>query len=66
MQDQVKLCVAQAIIKLCVAQAIMGAKGKCEQEMNALGQDIDEMATEARMSEEKAQRTMVDAARQDS
>ena len=44
----------------------MGAKGKCEQEMNALGQDIDEMATEARMSEEKAQRTMVDAARQDS
>ena len=41
----------------------MGAKGKCEQEMNTLGQDLDEMAAEARMSEEKAQRTMVDAAR---
>ena len=42
----------------------MGAKGKCEQEMNTLGQDLDEMTAEARMSEEKAQRTMVDAARQ--
>jgi len=47
----------------CQNQAIMGAKGKCEQEMNTLGQDLDEMATEARMSEEKAQRTMIDAAR---
>merc|ERR1712210_439604 len=28
-----------------------------------MGQDLDEMAAEARMSEEKAQRTMVDAAR---
>jgi len=41
----------------------MGAKGKCEQEVNLLGQDLDEMAAEARMSEEKAKRTMVDAAR---
>jgi len=47
----------------CQNQAIMGAKGKCEQEMNTLEQDLDEMAAEARMSEEKAQRTMVDAAR---
>ena len=46
-------------------QAIMGAKGKCEQEVNLLGQDLDEMAAEARMSEEKAKRTMVDAARQE-
>ena len=46
-------------------QAIMGAKGKCEQEINLLGQDLDEMAAEARMSEEKAKRTMVDAARQE-
>ena len=41
----------------------MGAKGKCEQEINALGQDLDEMTAEARLSEEKAQRAMVDAAR---
>merc|ERR1712147_223482 len=41
----------------------MGAKGKCEQEVNLLGQDLDEMAAEARMAEEKAKRTMVDAAR---
>jgi len=47
----------------CQNQAIMGAKGKCEQEVNLLGQDLDEMAAEARMSEEKAKRTMVDAAR---
>merc|ERR1719430_799888 len=31
--------------------------------MNTLGHDLDEMAAEARMSEEKAQRAMVDAAR---
>merc|ERR1712059_195394 len=47
----------------CQNQAIMGAKTKCEQEMNTLGHDLDEMITEARMSEEKAQRAMVDAAR---
>ena len=41
----------------------MGAKGKGEQEINALGQDLDEMTAEARLSEEKAQRAMVDAAR---
>ena len=44
-------------------QAIQGAKAKSEQEMNTLGHDLDEMAAEARMSEEKAQRAMVDAAR---
>merc|ERR1719167_1199225 len=47
----------------CQNQAIVGAKSKCEQEMNNLGHDLDEMTTEAQMSEEKAQRAMVDAAR---
>merc|ERR1711970_1303783 len=44
-------------------QAISGAKSKCEQEMNTLGHDLDEMTGEAHMSEDKAQKAMVDAAR---
>merc|ERR1719425_130282 len=47
----------------CQNQAISGAKSKCGQEMNNLGHDLDEMTGEAHMSEEKAQRAMVDAAR---
>merc|ERR1719347_2022435 len=47
----------------CQNQAITGAKMKCEQEMATLGQDMDEMVSEAAMSEEKAQRAMIDAAR---
>merc|ERR1719220_400260 len=47
----------------CQNQAINGAKSKCEQEMNTLGKTSTRWQTEARMSEEKAQRTMVDAAR---
>merc|ERR1712142_238689 len=47
----------------CQNQAISGAKSKCEQELNNLGHDLDEMTTEAHMSEDKAQRAMVDAAR---
>jgi len=47
----------------CQNQAISGAKLKCEQEMNNLGHDLDEMAGEAHMSEEKAQKAMIDAAR---
>merc|ERR1740137_271543 len=47
----------------CQNQAISGAKAKCEQEMNNLGHDLDEMMGEALMSEEKSQRAMVDAAR---
>jgi len=47
----------------CQNQAINGAKSKCEQEMNTLGHDLDEMSSEAHMSEEKAQRSMMDAAR---
>merc|ERR1711970_1255163 len=47
----------------CQNQAINGAKSKCEQEMNTLGHDFDEMTAEAAMSEDKAQKAMVDAAR---
>merc|ERR1712059_30396 len=47
----------------CLNQAITGAKMKCEQEMSTLGHDLDEMLSEAKLSEEKAQRAMVDAAR---
>merc|ERR1712240_347614 len=46
----------------CTNQAINGAKSKCEAEMNNLGHDLDEMTSEAKMSEEKAQRSMIDAA----
>merc|ERR1711990_229786 len=47
----------------CTNQAICGAKIKCEQEMGAMSHDLDEMVAEAGMSEDKAQRAMVDAAR---
>merc|ERR1711890_9558 len=47
----------------CQNQAITGAKLKCEQEMSSMSHDLDEMVAEAAMSEEKAQRAMVDAAR---
>ena len=47
----------------CQNQAISGAKSKCEQEINSLGNDLNEMSGEAQMSEEKAQRAMIDAAR---
>merc|ERR1711953_1483023 len=47
----------------CTNQAICGAKMKCEQEMGAMSHDLDEMVGEAGMSEDRAQRAMVDAAR---
>merc|ERR1719228_2690150 len=47
----------------CQNQAIQGAKMKCEQEMVTMSHDLDEMVSEAAMSEEKAQRAMIDAAR---
>merc|ERR1739836_238577 len=47
----------------CQNQAIAGAKRKLESEMQTLHGDIDEMASEAHMSEEKAKKAMVDAAR---
>jgi chromosome segregation ATPase len=47
----------------CTNQAIQGAKMKIESEMGTLSADLDEMSSEAGMSEEKAQRAMIDAAR---
>merc|ERR1712039_704952 len=41
----------------------MGAKRKLESEMQTLHGDLDEMSGEARLSEEKAKKAMVDAAR---
>merc|ERR1712040_31861 len=47
----------------CNNQAIAGAKRKLESEMQALHGDMDEMASEAQLSDEKAKKAMVDAAR---
>merc|ERR1712020_884488 len=47
----------------CANQAIQGAKRKLDQEMQNLGADLDEMVGEAGLSEEKAQKAMIDAAR---
>merc|ERR1739838_351652 len=46
-----------------VNQSIAAAKRKLESEFNQLGGDLDEMSNEARLSEDKAARAMVDAAR---
>merc|ERR1711915_516357 len=46
-----------------INQSIAAAKRKLENEFNQLGADLDEMTNEARLSEEKAARAMVDAAR---
>merc|ERR1712024_384952 len=43
--------------------AIAGAKRKLESEMQTLHADMDEMASEAHLSDEKAKKAMVDAAR---
>merc|ERR1711902_478421 len=43
----------------CTNQAIQGAKSKCEQELNAMGHDLDEMTAEAKMSDDKAQHAMI-------
>merc|ERR1712186_100061 len=47
----------------CQNQAIAGAKRKLESEMQTLHGDLDEMANEALLSEEKCKKAMVDAAR---
>merc|ERR1739844_47402 len=47
----------------CTNQAIQGAKMKLDSEMHTLNSDLDEMASEASLSEEKAQKAMIDAAR---
>merc|ERR1711890_96877 len=46
-----------------VNQSITAAKRKLEGELNQLNADLDEMANEARLSEDKVARAMVDAAR---
>merc|ERR1719373_1219620 len=46
-----------------VNQSIAAARRKPESEYNQLQSDLDEMTNEARLSEEKAARAMVDAAR---
>merc|ERR1712038_1663255 len=47
----------------CTNQSIAGAKRKLESEMQTLNGELDEMASEAQMSDEKAKKAMVDAAR---
>merc|ERR1739844_336963 len=47
----------------CTNQAIAGAKRKLESEMQTLHGDLDEMANEAHLSEEKCKKAMADAAR---
>merc|ERR1712087_745553 len=47
----------------CQNQAIAGAKRKLESEMQTLHGDLDEMGSEASISEDKAKKAMVDAAR---
>merc|ERR1712043_46437 len=47
----------------CQNQAIAGAKRKLESEMQTLNGDLDEMGSEAALSEDKAKKAMVDAAR---
>jgi myosin heavy chain 6/7 len=44
-------------------QAITAAKRKYENELNTLSVDLDEITSEAHLSEEKAARAMIDAAR---
>merc|ERR1711992_109720 len=47
----------------CTNQAIAGAKRKLDSEMQTLHADLDEMANEASLSDDKAKKAMVDAAR---
>merc|ERR1719319_1455030 len=47
----------------CTNQAIQGSKMKLDSELQTLSADLDEMASEAGLSEEKAQKAMIDAAR---
>merc|ERR1712001_426837 len=47
----------------CQNQAIAGAKRKLESEMQTLHGDLDEMGSEASISDDKSRKAMVDAAR---
>merc|ERR1712213_91504 len=44
-------------------QSIAGAKRKLESELQTLHGDLDEMSSEASISDEKAKKSMIDAAR---
>merc|ERR1719432_607525 len=46
----------------CTNQAIQGSKMKLDSELQTLSADLDEMASEAGLSEEKAQKAMIEAA----
>ena len=61
-QNQVNFKIVWLVHNLLL-QAICGAKLKCESEMGSLNVTLDEMMGEAKMSEDKAQRVMMDAAR---
>merc|ERR1711893_368550 len=47
----------------CTNQAIQGGKMKIDSEIQTLSADLDELTSEAALSEEKAQKAMIDAAR---
>merc|ERR1719346_979460 len=47
----------------CQNQAIAGAKRKLDSELQTINGDMDEMANELALSEDKAKKAMVDAAR---
>merc|ERR1712141_31143 len=47
----------------CQNQAIAGAKRKLESELQTIHGDMDEMGSELSLSEDKAKKAMVDAAR---
>jgi len=47
----------------CQNQSIAGAKRKLDSEMDTLHGDLDEMSSEAHLSDEKAKKSMMDAAR---
>merc|ERR1712051_120191 len=47
----------------CTNQAIQGGKMKLDSELQTLSADLDEMSAEAALSEDKAQKAMIDAAR---
>merc|ERR1712203_818892 len=47
----------------CQNQSIAGAKRKLDSEMDTLHGDLDEMSSEAALSDDKAKKSMMDAAR---
>merc|ERR1712123_443822 len=60
--DQAKLD-EESHAKSAAHDALAAAKRKMEQEMTTMNADLDEMAHEAQMAEERAQKAMIDAAR---